>query len=138
MDKIMSHLNGKVLLYQELLECTTKQRQIIENLNITLEKEEDILPFFSEYFERWNKITQDIEAADSTESILDDSESQQYVSNLMAAINENVVYIQSELQTKTNNTGSDLRGVRTQQKVLNAYYNLNSKDQIALYFDAKK
>ncbi|MEC0370801.1 flagellar protein FliT [Paenibacillus chibensis] len=128
--------NGNMHLYQELLECTSKQRQIMDDLSINLEKEGDILPFFLEYFEYWDRITEAIGNSKPEERI-EEYESQALL-NIMESINANVEHIHAQLQVKTDHTGSDLRGVRTQQKVLNAYYNLNNKDQVALYFDARK
>ncbi len=139
MDKNVSLFEARNDLYRELLNRTVEQKEIMDNLLAEGKKEEDVLPFFASYFERWNQITDEIEMINSqlSSSIVPDQDAHQ-MGQLMKEIEENVDYIQGYLETTTNSTESDLRGVRNQQKVLNAYYNLNSKDNVPLYFDEKK
>jgi hypothetical protein len=126
-------------LYQELLDCTNEQRTLVEAELRKVEKEEDILPFFSVYFEKWNQIVEEIELV-NTKLDADDvsNEERQQLQDMMTGITENITYVQDRLEVTSSHTGNDLRGVRNQQKVMNAYYNLNSKDHVPLYFDAKK
>lgn len=139
MDRNSSLSESRINLYRELFDCTAEQKETMDNLLADGKKEEDILPFFAAYFERWNQISDEIEWTNSQLSspIVSDQELQQ-LEPLMKGIEENVGYIQGYLMTTSNGTESDLRGVRNQQKVLNAYYNLNSKDNVPLYFDEKK
>lgn len=126
-------------LYQELLDCTNEQRTVVEAELRKVEKEEDILPFFSVYFEKWNQIVKEIEHVNNeldVEEVSDEERKQ--LQEMMNNITANINYVQDRLEVTSSHTGDDLRGVRNQQKVMNAYYNLNSKDHVPLYFDAKK
>lgn len=104
-----------------------------------MKEEEDFLPFFSTYFENWDRSVQEIEELDDQLGSVEISEQElKQLHEMISAISENVTFIQNHLEETTEITGSSLRGVRNQQKVLNAYYHLDSKDYIPLYFDAKK
>lgn len=139
MDKNADLLNKRLELYRELLECTTEQKRVAADYESMGKREEEILPFFAEYFETWDKHTQEIEWIERELGSLDNSEADyMQIQEMMLQITSNINDIQVSLEAATKDTRKDLRGVRNQQKVMNAYYHLDSKDNVALYFDEKK
>ncbi|AIQ14810.1 hypothetical protein PDUR_25230 [Paenibacillus durus] len=122
-------------LYMKLLDCSTRQ------LSLMADREGNDFPsLFEREAKEWNQITKEIEYIQEQMNLIDPEQSSASDSllDLMQAIERQVEAIYHSLSESAADTGADLRSVKNQRKVMNAYYRLDQNDQVPLYFDHKK
>lgn len=121
--------------YVTLLECSRRQ------LNLLKEREGDEFPsLFSELQQEWNNSSAEIDRIQQIISSIDRQAvmASDKLQEIMQQCLDNMIILQQELAKYQEDLGGDVLAAKNQKSVMNAYYGMNRKEQIPLYFDEKK
>ncbi len=119
-------------LYTSLLQCANKQYDLISILGTEEEYEKSFLQLSNE----WDQLCAEIETIQS--EIEDVTQADEELVNIMKEIMERLGAIDLRLQDNVGLAGNDLKTVKDQRMLVNAYYGMGRKGLDSIYFDEKK
>ncbi|ANS76093.1 hypothetical protein AWM70_17135 [Paenibacillus yonginensis] len=132
---LTGYLEQREAMYRRLLACFVEQRELL----IVENEWEEISSRFLSLVDSSTQIQNEIENLQVQINMHDpDSSPAPVVLELISEIQKVVRSIQNALGRYSQSTGQNLKNVKNQQKVMNAYYHLQSREQVPLYFDEKK
>lgn len=126
--------NRRQALYMKLLECARAQCDLINLLGSEDQYEEPFLQLSGQ----WDQIRAEIEELEQKVRDQDLSHSDTSLVSIMEEIMECMQTMDKQLQDTVNEAGNDLRTVKDQRMIVDAYYGLNRKGFKSMYFDEKK
>lgn len=118
----------------KLLECARAQCELIDLLGSEDQYEEPFLQLSGQ----WDQIRTEIEELEQKVGDQDLSHSDTSLVSIMEEIMECLRTIEKQLQDTVNEAGNDLRTVKDQRMLVDAYYGMNRKGHNSMYFDEKK
>lgn len=118
----------------KLLECARAQCDLINLLGSEDQYEEPFLQLSGQ----WDQIRAEIEELEQKVRDQDLSNSDTSLVSIMEEIMECMQTMDKQLQDTVNEAGNDLRTVKDQRMIVDAYYGLNRKGFKSMYFDEKK
>ncbi|SDF86719.1 hypothetical protein SAMN04488542_1193 [Fontibacillus panacisegetis] len=133
MDKHNDSLLGiRQELYLNLLGCAKSQYTLINSLSSNEKYEET----FSELSNQWDQICNEIEDLDHQIGPVKEAET--FLIGIMNEIMECLHSIDKQIQDIVGSAGHDLKIVKDQRMLVDAYYGMGRKGLDSMYFDEKK
>lgn len=120
-------------LYGQLLECTKHQLELL-SAEESLERMTEV---YLQSAEKWEEIRGRIDRMDLEFPILKEIQDAA-LAETMKNIQAYLQMIEAWLSDSIDETGSDLRTVKDQRLLMNAYYGMNRRGYHSFYFDEKK
>jgi len=118
-------------LYSELLDCAREQHALLTNIELEPNEEE-----YNRLSTKWDILCAQIEKADQEDGIPDRSDT--VLVEKMEQIAMVLSMTEKELNDSVNEAGGDLKNVKDQKLLMNAYYGFARRGHNSLYFDEKK
>ncbi|MNW45377.1 hypothetical protein D3C74_226400 [compost metagenome] len=133
MDKYNdSLLRKRQELYLNLLGCAKSQYTLINSLSSNEEYEETFLKLSNQ----WDQICNEIEDLDHQIGSVKETET--FLIGIMNEIMECLHSTDKQIQDIVGSAGHDLRIVKDQRMLVDAYYGMGRKGLDSMYFDEKK
>jgi hypothetical protein len=131
---LMPILEQRDQLYRQLLSCFVEQRLLLDG-----SEWEPISARFLPLVDESNQLQQKIEAIQQQlEASKLDGSATNTTLQLIQEVQQEVAIIHVHLSQFAQFMGQNLMSVKNQQRVMNAYYHLQNREQVPLYFDEKK
>lgn len=118
-------------LYSKLLVCAREQYALLTNTESEEQEKE-----FNRLSTEWDTICAQIERANQELGIPDRSD--EALVEKMEKIAMVLSMTEGELNESVNEAGGNLKNVKDQKLLMNAYYGFNRRGHNSLYFDEKK
>lgn len=120
------------MLYTSLLNCANRQYDLISMLGTEDEYEKSFLQLSNE----WDQLCAEVEIVQK--EIGDVTQEDKELVSIMEEIMERLRTIDMRLQDTVGLAGNDLRTVKDQRMLVDAYYGMGRKGLDSMYFDEKK
>ncbi|GAA0377884.1 hypothetical protein [Paenibacillus motobuensis] len=118
-------------LYSKLLDCAREQYALLTNSESEQNEEE-----YARLSSEWDILIAQIEKANQEDGVPDHSDT-----NLVEKMEQIALILsmtEKELKDSINEAGGNLKNVKDQKLLMNAYYGFDRRGHNSLYFDEKK
>ncbi|CAH0118011.1 hypothetical protein PAE9249_00476 [Paenibacillus sp. CECT 9249] len=134
MDKLQHEAgSGRYGAYRRLLDISAEKLEILRQGAFM-----DQLERFNDLGDEWDSLQKEIEGLEKILEPTSLAAENERIHEISLQIVRNQQQAEHLLQQEIGQLSGDLKSVHDYKTLINAYYGMNRKDQIAYYFDEKK